>query len=49
MNKFLVFMGIFLVLAGLFELSQQKDDWWVRSAQGLSIALAGIALARRGV
>ena len=49
MNKFLVLMGVLLILAGLFELSQQKDNWWVRSAQGLSIALAGIALARRGV
>ncbi len=47
MNKFLVFIGILLFLAGLFELSQGKDDWWVRSLQGVGIAIAGIVFEKQ--
>lgn len=47
MNRFLIVAGIFLVLGGLFELSQDKADWWLRSLQGLGIALAGVSMMRK--
>jgi hypothetical protein len=47
MNKFLVLMGIFLVLAGFFELSQGDTDWWMHSLQGLSLGLAGWSFERQ--
>lgn len=47
MNKFLIFIGILLFLAGLFELSLGKDDWWVRSLQGVGIATAGFVFEKR--
>jgi hypothetical protein len=47
MNKFLVAAGVFLMLAGWFELLQGDGEWWIRVLQGLGIALAGIALGKR--
>jgi hypothetical protein len=47
MNKFLIVMGGILILGGLFELSQGRGDWWVRSLQGSAIGLAGFAMQKR--
>ncbi len=46
MNRFLVIMGVILGLVGLFELFQGQSDWWLRTLQGVGIALAGVALER---
>lgn len=47
MNRFLVVAGVLLAVGGLFELSQGKGDWWIRSLQGLGIALAGVSMMRQ--
>jgi len=47
MNKFLVVMGIIVLLAGLFDLWQGKNDWWLRAVQGVGFFMAGIAMQKQ--